>query len=863
MIMLAVSGSQFGIELTGSAAENIGSLFFNPWLDSLIILGAVFFFGWLVLLLLRKILMRTSKAPATFQQAVLLILVPRVTSEKEERELTPELIKDQLGGAENFFSVLGGLRAQRGFKHWLFGRTDHFAFEIIRDDDEIKFYAAVPKYFEESFKQQLLSAYPYAQIEEVKDYNIFTPQGRIVSTYLKLGREFIFPIKTYKNLDGDPLESITNTLSKLSPGTEAAVQLIARSSHKRWHRKGHRVAREVQQGKPLTTALRRAGLGGLFDHFFGVFIFLFSFFKHKKPEEQQNLQKSETQYKLSPMEQNVIKGLEEKTSKAGFDVNLRIIVSANQKTEAQKYLDGIVSAFAQYNIYQYGNGFKKARSGRQSRLISDFIQRWFAEKYKMILNAEEMSSLWHLPLPSTRTPNLRWLEARKAQPPVNLPKEGLLLGVNEYRGTSTPVRIKRADRQRHVYIIGKSGTGKSVLQANMIIQDIKNGEGVCVVDPHGDLVEAVLEHVPAGRAEDVIFFDPADNQRPLGLNMLEFNDPEQKTFVINEMINIFDKLYDLKATGGPMFEQYMRNAMLLMMEDGESGSTLLEVPKVLADASFRRYKLSKCLNPVVKDFWEKEAGKAGGEASLENMVPYITSKLTPFVSSDLMRPIIAQQHSSFNFREAMDTRKIILVKLSKGKIGELSANLLGMVIVGKILLAALSRVDTPDEQRQDFYLYIDEFQNFTTESIGIILSEARKYKLCLTIAHQFIGQLVKQNDTRIKDAVFGNAGTIITFRIGPDDAEIIAKQLAPVFNQYDVINVPKFNAYVKLLIDNQNPPAFNLAPLPPESGDKALAASVKELSRLKYGRDRAMVEQEILQRIRLAAGRPPVAPPTL
>src|SRR3989339_874246 len=823
MVMLAVFGSQFGIEVTAPAAKNIGSLFFNPWLDSLIILGAVIFCCWLFLLLLRKILMRTSKAPATFQQAVLLILVPRVTSEKEERELTPEMIKDQLGGAENFFSVLGGLRAQRGFKHWLFGRTDHFAFEIIRDDDEIKFYAAVPKYFEESFKQQLLSAYPYAQIEEVKDYNIFTPQGRIVSTYLKLGREFIFPIKTYKNLDGDPLESITNTLSKLSPGTEAAVQLIARSSHKRWHRKGHRVAREVQQGKPLTTALRRAGLGGLFDHFFGVFIFLFSFFKHKKPEEQQNLQKSETQYKLSPMEQNVIKGLEEKTSKAGFDVNLRIIVSANQKTEAQKYLDGIVSAFAQYNIYQYGNGFKKARSGRQSRLISDFIQRWFAEKYKMILNAEEMSSLWHLPLPSTRTPNLRWLEARKAQPPVNLPKEGLVLGVNEYRGTSTPVKIKRADRQRHVYIIGKSGTGKSVLQANMIIQDIKNGEGVCVVDPHGDLVEAVLEHVPAGRAEDVIFFDPADNQRPLGLNMLEFNDPEQKTFVINEMINIFDKLYDLKATGGPMFEQYMRNAMLLMMEAGESG----------------------------------------GEASLENMVPYITSKLTPFISSDLMRPIIAQQHSSFNFREAMDTRKIILVKLSKGKIGELSANLLGMVIVGKILLAALSRVDTPDEQRQDFYLYIYEFQNFTTESIGIILSEARKYKLCLTIAHQFIGQLVKQNDTRIKDAVFGNAGTIITFRIGPDDAEIIAKQLAPVFNQYDVINVPKFNAYVKLLIDNQNPPAFNLAPLPPESGDKALAASVKELSRLKYGRDRAMVEQEILQRIRLAAGRPPVAPPTL
>jgi len=434
-----------------------------------------------------------------------------------------------------------------------------------------------------------------------------------------------------------------------------------------------------------------------------------------------------------------------------------------------------------------------------------------------------------------------------------MPAEGVLLGQNSFRNVLTPVRIAKDDRQRHMYIIGKSGTGKSVLQANLIIQDINNGEGVCVIDPHGDLVDSVMEHIPAERADDVILFDPGDMERPISLNMLEFTNPEQKTFVINEMITIFDKLYDLKATGGPMFEQYMRNAMLLMMEDVESGSTLLEVPKVMADASFRKYKLSKCVNPVVKDFWEKEAEKAGGEAALANMVPYITSKLTPFVSSDLMRPIISQQKSSFNFRELMDNRKVLLIKLAKGKIGDMSANLLGMIVVGKLLMAALSRVDLPSEERKDFYLYIDEFQNFITDSIAIILSEARKYKLCLTVAHQYIGQLVKGNDTRIRDAVFGNVGTMVAFRIGPDDAEMVAKQFAPVFNEYDLINVPRYNAYVKLLIDNQNSRAFNFAPYAPVSGDKAMVEKIRQLSRLKYGRDRAQVDAEILARMRLVS----------
>ncbi|MCX6742771.1 MAG: type IV secretion system DNA-binding domain-containing protein, partial [Candidatus Parcubacteria bacterium] len=410
-------------------------------------------------------------------------------------------------------------------------------------------------------------------------------------------------------------------------------------------------------------------------------------------------------------------------------MNIRVIVSADTKEKVEMYLENILNSFAQFNIYEYGNAFKRY-SPKKDKLIRDFIFREFDEKGKMIMNTEEMTSVFHFPLGHTETPNIVWLQARKAAPPTELPAEGCLMGYNDFRNIYKDIYLTDDDRRRHVYIIGQTGTGKSQLQINMIIQDIQMGKGVCFIDPHGDTIDSIMQYIPKERAEDVILFDPSDTQRPMALNMMEFEMPEQKTMVINEMMNIFDKLYDLRSTGGPIFEQYMRNTMLLMMEDPESGSTLLEVSKVLSDEDFRKYKLSKTKTQVVKDFWEKEAEKAGGEASLANMVPYITSKLTSFIANDVMRPIVAQQKSAFSFRKAMDEQKIIMVKLSKGLIGEINANLLGMVIVGKILLAALSRVDQPEAQRKDFFLYIDEFQNFLTEGIQVILSEARKYRLC-------------------------------------------------------------------------------------------------------------------------------------
>ncbi len=796
----------------------------------------------IALFIVRYFLRRTARISFSFQNAVLLVTLPKEPpgSDKEENKS----VKEMLSPTENFFDNVGGLRAQKGWRAWLFGRSDHFAFEIISDKDGIiSFYIAVPRYLQQFFEQQIQAQYPTACIQELEDRNIFFPQGQIAGAYLKLKRHSMFPIKTYLKMETDPLSAVLNSLSRIAQEDAAVIQLVARSARPKWRHFGARVASEMQQGKNLEQSLRSVS-GGL-----PKFLKSLSGFISPAPKKDQSSEEVKKPHQLSPMEQEVVKSIEEKANKAGLDVNIRIIVSAQNKERAERYLNNIVNSFAQYTGYKYGNGFTISKDS-SPETVYNFIYRIFDEKKSFVLNTEEMTSVFHFPLPITETPNIRWLIAKKAAASVGVPTEGLMLGRNLYRSEEKNIYIKNGDRRRHIYIIGKTGTGKSVLISNMAIQDVKEGRGLCVIDPHGDLIEAILEHIPKERAEDVIYFDPANTTRPMGLNLLEYDPkyPEQKTFLINEMINIFDKLYDLKTTGGPMFEQYMRNAMLLIMEHPESGATLMEISRVMADPDFRRFKLNHCSNPVVHDFWVKEAEKAGGEAALSNVTPYITSKLNQFTANDIMRPIIGQQKSAFNFRKIMDEQKIFLINLSKGRIGDLNAYLLGLVLVGKILIASLSRTDLPEEQRKDFYLYIDEFQNFITESIGVILAEARKYRLCLTIAHQYIGQLVKGQDTSIRDAIFGTVGTIIAFKIGVEDAEFIAKEFEPVFNTYDLINVEKYNAYIKLLVDNQSLLPFNLQPLPPQKGNPEISQIVKELSQLRYGQDKALVEREILER---------------
>lgn len=792
-----------------------------------------------ILFFLRIFLKHRFEHLASFDQVVLQILVPKERKDDKTGSASEtqsiQKIREDIGVMETLFANIGGLHAQRGLKAWLFGRDDHFSFEMVNHGGLIYFYVAVPRVMQHFIEEQIHSQFPAAVIEESRDYNIFTPTGNILAGYLSFKRKNAFPIKTYKKSDSDPLNAIANSLAKVQAPDGAAIQIVVRSAKKHWRKEGIWLARDIQQGGKFEKLATKGALATFFHHYIAT--------KHK-PKDMS------TQYHLSPMETEVVKGLEEKASRAGLDVNIRIIVCSTEKMRARQMFDQIAGAFAQFNSYHYGNSFSVLVPSGQNRIIRDFIYRVLHERRGMVMNTEELASLYHIPLPTNETPNIKWLTARKAPPPNNLPKEGIVLGFNDYRGIHTDIRIARDDRARHMYIIGKSGTGKSVFQENLAAQDILNGDGVCVIDPHGDLVDMVLSHVPASRADDVILFDPTDIARPQGLNLMEFdpNYPEQKTFVINETMKIFDKLYDLKATGGPMFEQYMRNAMLLLMEDTESGSTLMEVPKLLADEDYRRFKLSKCKNPTVYDFWTKEAQKAGGEASLQNMVPYITSKLNQFVSNDYMRPIIGQQSSAFNFRHVMDQKKILLVKLSKGKIGDMNAYLLGMIIVGKILMAALSRTDAPEDKRPDFYLYIDEFQNFITDSIATILSEARKYRLNLIIAHQYVGQLVQNNDTRIRDAIFGNVGTMVAFRIGAEDGEFLQKEFAPVFSSYDLINIENRTAYIKLLINGTNAKPFNMGINKYAERNTELAEAIRQLARLKQGRDRGLIEEEIRSR---------------
>jgi len=814
----------------------------NPIVVSLTTLISIIIVGYILLLILRSQLIRRNMFGRSFKQIVLLVRVPKeLKKEDANAEKSNQQIQELIGAMETVFSTLGSLKAQKGFGAWLFGRDDAFAFEMVAHQDKVSFYVSVPNTHQAFIEEQIHAQYPHAEIEEASDYNIFRPTGVIAGSYLALRRQHYFPIKSYRKLETDSMNSLTNALAKIEKGDGAAIQYLVRSARASWRKEGLRIARAMQQGKKLKqvqnpSLLKDVGKG------------LSSFASSGKPDEK----KPHEPYRLSPLEEEMVKGLEEKAAKAGLDVNVRIVVSAKTPEHAQRYLNDILGAYGQFNIYEYGNSFAKRMPRFQGSLIRHFIYRHFDSAHRMVLNAEELASLFHLPLPTTETPKINWLLSRKAVPPSNLPKEGLLLGYSHYRNHEYPVRVKPQDRRRHMYIIGKSGTGKTEMMKAMVQQDIEEGRGVCVIDPHGDFADDALEFIPRERAEDVIFFDPADYDRPMGLNMLEFDptQPQQKTFVINEMLKIFDKLYDLKTTGGPMFELYMRNAILLLMDHPESGSTLMEIPKVLADEDYRNFKLSKCQSQDVKDFWLKEALKAGGEASLANMVPYITSKLTPFIYNDYMRPIIGQQKSAFNVREVMDSGKILLLKLSKGKIGDLNAYLIGMVLVGKILMASLARGDMPAEQRKDFYLYIDEFQNFLTDSISAILSEARKYGLDLIIAHQFIGQLTgKGNDTTIRDAIFGNVGSMFVNRIGVEDAEFLAKEMAPVFTEYDLVNVEALTFNAKILIDNQASRPFNFHPIRARRpADKELANTVRELSRYKFGRKRELVEAEILER---------------
>jgi len=714
----------------------------------------------------------------------------------------------------------------------------HFGLEIAlpSNNDEIIFYITVSNNKKDLFEKQILAIFPNARIkEENNDYSIFKEGYILAGSQMSLDKKPVYSIKTYEEFDYDPLNIVMNSLSKLSKEEGGAIQIIFNSdsnSHN-YNNKYKEALTKIQKGVPESEALNmpETNLGEVSKVLGEVFK------TSKKPSDLDT---------PAIIDDLLVENIKKKISSPIIQTNVRFLSSAETQNRAEDILSEMEASFNQFEN-PTGNKivFKKLNKKPLNELAHRFSFREFIVKNNVPLSIKEITTLFHFPNTSTGSVHqLKESKAKSAPAPLVLPKEGILLGTNTHHNTQTNIFMSPEDRLRHFYVIGQTGTGKTVLLKNMIVQDIKNGEGVCFIDPHGSDVQDILANIPPERYEDVIYFDPADTDYSMGLNMLEYDasSPEQKTFVVNEMLSIFNKLFDMQSAGGPMFEQYFRNAVLLVIDDPKDNPTLLDIPRILTNKEFRDEKLAKCTNPIVTQFWREIAEKSGGDASLENIVPYITSKFDVFLSNDLMRPIVAQSESTIDFRKIMDEKKILLVNLSKGRLGDINSHLLGLIIVGKITMAALSRASS--SEFPPFYLYIDEFQNVTTDSISVILSEARKYKLSLNMAHQFIAQL----NEGIRDAVFGNVGSMAVFRVGNDDAEYLSKQFEPTFDMKDIANLDNWNAYLKILANGQPQDPFNIQTVAPEKGDPNIIEKLKELSRLKYGKKKEIIDAEILEK---------------
>lgn len=758
---------------------------------------------------------------------VLKILVPKAPS-LNEGEQEGRDFREVMSVAEQFFASFSSLYEEE-IQRWITGQVT-LSFEFIAKDGLISFYLVLPRSLQSLVERQLHSYYPDAQIEPSQDFRIFETSPHSAGMFMTAKRSYEYPMKTYRTLESDPLNALTNSFSKLPEGVHAGFQMLLRPTSGRWREKATRTASSIAEGKdPASNSWILQAINGLIEAVRG------GGEKSKEPKP------------LTPMQEQAMKAVQEKGSKVGFETQIRIIVtSPSSSQEARIALDNIASAFGQYTQPDM-NYLRRVLPTNIRQFTIDYIMRRFRWQPATILNTEELASMYHIPNQYVETPTIEWLSSRTLPPPANLPAEdpnAVVLGKSVYRGEERPVRIKADDRRRHLYAIGKTGVGKTTLFLNQIEQDIRAGRGVCYIDPNGDAVEHILGIIPKERAEDVVYFDPSDAERPIGLNMLEWKRPEDRDFLVAEWLEIFYKLFDPNRTGmvGPQFEHWGRNASLSVMARPGGGS-LIDIPRLFTDDAFREETIRYVKDPVVLSFWNQQLAKTADFHKSE-MYNYFISKFGRFMTNDLMRNIIGQTQSGFDIRDIMDSGKIFLVNLSKGKIGETNSYMLGMILVSRLQVAAFQRADTPEEQRKDFYLYVDEFQNFTTDTFKTILSEARKYRLNLNITNQYIAQLPEP----IRDAVIGNAGTLVSFRIGAADAEFMAKEF-PTINQQDLVNLTFANTYVKLLVDGTPTKPFSMRTLKSETPYQTeLATALRQLSRLKFGIDRLKVEHDITNR---------------
>ncbi len=738
--------------------------------------------------------------------------------------------------AEQMFAAIHGIFSESA------QYQNHLSFEIVSKEKFIQFYVYLPVHLKDFVEGQIYAQYPTVEINEVGDYtqNLDASSKNFAICELKLNKPDVYPIKQFTDFEVDPISGITSVMSKLNEGEEIWFQMVVRPIGDSWQEKGHSMVSSVRSGTRTSGKdLSNKVLKNVSKFFQALVMQLFrpgEFFE-KTPEE----------VKLPASVEEALKNIEQKITKLGFETKIRIMSISSDSISARMKCQSVAAAFKQYNTTNL-NGFKVGDiylNDQQRR--KDFSIRSFAESGD-IFNIAELASVYHLPHSSVATPNIVWSGSKKGEPPANLPlrentpeDELTIIGETNFRNVYRVFGIKKDDRRRHIYIVGKSGTGKSTLIENMAINDVMAGRGVIIVDPHGELADKVLACIPDNRVNDVIVFDPSDREFPVAFNLLESVNDDFKSIVASGFVGIFKKIFG--DSWGPRLEHIMRNTVFALLD--YPGSTMLDIPRMLTNSRFRDKVLEKVKDPIIKEFWLNEFASFDSKFRTEAVSP-ILNKVGQFLSSSTIRNIVGQSESSINIREIMDQQKIMIVNLSRGKIGEDNSALLGAMMVTKVQLAAMSRADTTIDHRPDSYLYVDEFQNFATESFAVILSEARKYNLNLTMAHQYIAQLSDE----VKDAVFGNAGTLITFRVGGIDAEALIGEFAPVFETTDLVNLDKHQIYTKLLINGISSPAFSARTLPPVQKLSGNIDAVIKQSRDKYSNTRAAVQDSIMQRSR-------------
>lgn len=781
----------------------------------------------------RKVVREAKNYERGLKMVPLYIHIPPMSSDidgggRDERDLTEEVLSQ----AQVMYNIIAST-ATKGFKSKIYGQR-HMSFEIVAHEGLVHYYAVVPVSLIDVINQAVSAAYPAARLEEVSERNIFSPAGRMSGTIggeFTLKKDFAFPIATYQEAKRDASRALLNALSSATREDGVGIQILLRPAQTGWASAAQEVSEKIRKDKGKSSAGKTV-MSGLMEALW-------------KPPEATETKAEDKQ--LSSIEQATIEAIDDKTRYPGYETLIRVVASSNTAGRSQVLLNNVVSAFSLFDSTQ-NNGFKFAISKNIEEFVTAYIFRFFPQEINQnILNTVELATIFHLPDQSSiPTSQVKRQAAKQVDGPTQIMDEGFLLGYNEFRGVKKQIRLGEKDRRRHTYIIGQTGTGKSKLLENLAYQDMMDGRGFAFIDPHGDSAEELLGMVPKERVEDVIYFAPGDMEMPVGLNLFEFENQDQRDFIIQETIAMLYKLYDPGHTGiiGPRFESWFRNAALTVMAD-PNGSSFLDVQQVFIDQAFADEKIKYVTQQTTLDFWNKEMAQTS-ESSKGEMLGWFASKFGAFLANDMMRNIIGQTKSGFNLRDIMDNKKILLVNLSKGRVGELNSQLLGMIFVMKFNAAAMGRADMPEADRQDFSLYVDEFQNFATDSFATILSEARKYRLSLILANQFMTQLTDQ----IREAILGNIGTVISGRIGITDAEILIKKFTPTFDVEDLTRMPNFQTIASVMIQDVPSAAFSMTLLPPLGQPNAqLRDALKKLSATKFGKPRAEVEQAFFKRM--------------